>query len=93
MTLLRTDIHGNSERLYSWNTSAISSGGEVTGVPRRKTSPVLGGSRPAMHFSSVVLPQPDGPTTQTNSPSSTENETSPIAWVAFSPCRTSCRGP
>ena len=28
-----------------------------------------------MHLSSVVLPQPDGPTTQTNSPSSTENET------------------
>ena len=38
-----------------------------------------------MHLSSVVLPQPDGPTTQTNSPSATENETSPIACVAFSP--------
>ena len=38
-----------------------------------------------MHFSSVVLPQPDGPTTQTNSRSSSENETSPIARVAPSP--------
>ena len=84
-TLLRTDIHGKSERLYSWKTSAISSGGSVTGVPRRRTSPALGGSRPAMHLRSVVLPQPDGPTTQTNSLSSTENETSPIACVACSP--------
>ena len=38
-----------------------------------------------MHLSSVVLPQPDGPTTQTNSRSSTVNETLPIARVAFSP--------
>ena len=38
-----------------------------------------------MHLSSVVLPQPDGPTTQTNSPSSIENETFPTAWVAFAP--------
>ena len=38
-----------------------------------------------MHLSSVVLPQPEGPTTQTNSRSSTVNETFPIARVAFSP--------
>jgi hypothetical protein len=31
------------------------------------------------------LPQPDGPTTQTNSPSSTENETLPTACTARSP--------
>ena len=46
-----------------------------------------------MHLSSVVLPQPDGPTTQTNSPSSTVKETSPIACVAVvAACRRSCRG-
>ena len=38
-----------------------------------------------MHFSSVVLPQPDGPTTHTNSLSATSNETSPIASTAASP--------
>ena len=32
-----------------------------------------------MQRSSVVLPHPDGPTTHTNSPSATENDTSPIA--------------
>ena len=30
VTLPRTDIHGSSEREYSWNTSAISGGGAVT---------------------------------------------------------------
>src|SRR5262245_41363971 len=84
MTFSRTDIHGNSERLYSWKTSAISSGGSVTILPRRTTSPLLGSSSPAMHLSRVVFPQPDGPTTQTNSPSATANETSPMACVAFS---------
>ncbi len=73
----RTDIHGISERLYSWKTIAIRSGGPVTRLPRSSTSPADGRSSPAMHLSSVVLPQPDGPTTQTNSPSSIENVTSP----------------
>ena len=35
MTLLRTDTHGMSERLYSWKTSAISSGGSVTALAAR----------------------------------------------------------
>ena len=38
-----------------------------------------------MHLSSVVLPQPDGPTTQTNSFSSIPKLIEPIAWVASSP--------
>ena len=33
MTLLRTVAHGISERLYSWNTSAISSGGAGDPLP------------------------------------------------------------
>src|SRR5918992_3418228 len=84
-TLLRTDAHGISERLYSWKTSAISSGGDVTRFPRSSTSPRLGGKRPPTHFRSVVLPQPEGPTTQTNSRSSTANDTSPTACVALAP--------
>ena len=78
-TFWRTLIHGNSERLYSWNTSAIVSGGPSTRRPSSVTSPAVGSSRPAMHFSSVVLPQPDGPTMHTNSPAATSNDTSPIA--------------
>ena len=83
--MFRTDIQGISDRLYSWKTSAICSGGPVTAAPRSSTWPAEGRRRPAMHLSSVVLPQPDGPTTQTNSPSSIENETFPTAWVAVAP--------
>ena len=84
-TLFLTVLHGISDRLYSWKTSAISSGGWVIGLPRRTTVPWLGAIRPATHLRSVVLPQPDGPTTHTNSFSSTENEMLAIASVAFSP--------
>ena len=83
--LPRTDSHGSSEREYSWNTSAIDSGGPSTRSPRSRTSPRLGASSPDMHFSSVVLPQPDGPTTHTNSRSPSSKEMSPIACVAPSP--------
>ena len=38
---------------------------------RARTSPRVGASSPDMHFSSVVLPQPEGPTMQTNSFSAT----------------------
>src|SRR3954469_6713731 len=85
VTLPRTDFHGSSEREYSWKTSAIASGGRVTRSPRSSTEPSLGASRPDMHFSSVVLPQPEGPTTQTNSFSSIANEIEPIACVASPP--------
>ena len=49
-TLLRTVAHGISERLYSWKTSASSSGGPVTGFPCSSTRPRLGCIRPPMHF-------------------------------------------
>ena len=84
-TLFATEVQGISERLYSWKTSAISSGGLVTGLPRRSTRPFVGRSSPATHLSSVVLPQPEGPTTQRNSPSSTMSETSAIACAALAP--------
>src|SRR6188472_2388708 len=84
-TLLRTVDQGISERLYSWNTTAISSGGAVTGSPCSRTSPRVGRSRPAMHLSSVVLPQPEGPTTQTSSRSAIENEMLRSACVTLLP--------
>src|SRR5262252_5460890 len=45
--------------------------GPVIGVPWSFTSPRLAGSNPARILRRVDLPQPEGPTTATNSPSAT----------------------
>src|SRR5438105_11878213 len=45
-------------------------------APCTRTSPDEGFSKPAATLSSVDLPQPVGPTTDTNSPSAIESETS-----------------
>src|SRR5437588_749424 len=42
-------------------------------VPRSSASPLEDGRMPARIFSRVDLPQPEGPTTATNSPSPTPN--------------------
>ena len=70
----------------SWNTSptraATSAPGAVTGsipstVSRPRHSPANSrGTRPASASASVLLPEPDGPTTSRHSPGSTSNETS-----------------
>ena len=39
----------------------------VTGLPSMRISPAAGVRKPAMMLSKVDLPQPDGPTMQTNS--------------------------
>jgi hypothetical protein len=52
----------------------------VTGAPRKATWPRVGVSNPAIIRSSVVLPQPEAPTMQTNSCSCT------ASWI---PCRMS----
>src|SRR5262249_4782831 len=44
--------------------------------PRTSTSPPVGRSRPAIRFSRVVLPEPDGPIRARNSPSSTSRSRS-----------------
>src|SRR5262245_21808145 len=46
------------------------------GTPSMTTDPASGATKPAMMFISVVLPQPDGPTIATNSPSRTLKLTS-----------------
>src|SRR5579875_3094605 len=51
---------------------ARSRDGPVIGLPPARTCPALGGVRPASSRSRVVLPQPDGPTIVSNSPSATE---------------------
>ena len=43
---------------------ATPSGGPATGLPCTRSVPVLSSVRPAMQRSSVVLPQPLGPTMQ-----------------------------
>jgi hypothetical protein len=44
--------------------------GRVTGSPATRTLPAFGRRSPETSFSSVDLPQPDGPTIAANSPSS-----------------------
>ena len=56
-------------RLASWNTMPISGFGPVTGLPSSRTSPAVRRCSPDIDHSSVVLPQPDGPTIETISPS------------------------
>jgi hypothetical protein len=53
--------------------------------------PLLAGSRPAMARSSVVLPQPEGPRKDTNSPAATARLTRCSAWKVpklFETCST-----
>src|SRR2546430_13727369 len=47
--------------------------------PRKVMRPALGSSAPAMHFSSVLLPEPFGPIRPWSCPSSTTKSTSPSA--------------
>ena len=54
-------------------------GGPVTRLPSSSTVPCVGRSSPAMHFSSVVLPHPDGPTMHTSSPAPISKLMSPMA--------------
>src|SRR5215467_8920189 len=68
-TLSRTVRHGKSTG--DWKTTPMSRRGPMIGVPWSFTSPRLAGSNPARIFRSVDLPQPEGPTTATNSPSAT----------------------
>src|SRR5258705_2037274 len=53
--------------------------GLVTGWPTTVTVPEVGCSMPPMMLSSVLLPQPEGPRRQTNSPLRISSETSSSA--------------
>src|SRR3984885_5509366 len=55
----------------SWKTKMRRGSGPCTISPPTFTSPSVGDRKPAMMFSSVVLPHPDGPRRQRNSPSPT----------------------
>src|SRR3954471_11688485 len=49
--------------------------------PPIRTSPLVGDSRPAVMRSTVVFPEPDGPTSTTNSPSSITSSNASTAIV------------
>ena len=51
--------HGKSAK--SWKTNARSGPGPAIGRPATRTSPAVGRTRPPMILSSVVFPQPLGP--------------------------------
>ena len=55
-------------------------GSSVTSLPPSLTWPAVGSMNPATMRSVVVLPQPDGPSSTTNSPSATDRDTSFTAW-------------
>ena len=55
-------------RAKRWNTTVRRGPAGPAGLPSTRISPVLGASSPAAIIISVDLPQPDGPTTVTNSP-------------------------
>ena len=50
-------------------------------TPRKRIDPAVGSSSRTSPRISVVLPQPDSPTTPSVSPAASENETSETAWT------------
>src|SRR5688572_3274178 len=61
-----------------------------TGLPATRTWPLVGAMNPAMMLSSVLLPQPLGPTMETNSPLPTVALISSIAQISRSLVRYTC---
>src|SRR5262249_47725893 len=67
----RTDLCGKSAWVWKTIPRPRSRGStSLTTLPSIRISPPLGSSKPATMRKVVVLPQPDGPTSTTNSPSS-----------------------
>ena len=65
-------MSGNSARF--WKISAVGrSRGAIPAIERPpiRTSPALGSTNPETAFRIVVLPQPEGPSSEKNSPAAT----------------------
>jgi hypothetical protein len=77
---LRTVSQGISAWL--WNTTPRSRLGPATSRPSMNTWPLVAVSSPASTFRMVVLPQPEWPMMQTNSPRSSVNDTSANTGLA-----------
>src|SRR5437868_6204434 len=70
----RTVSHGNTDPC--WEMRIPLESGFERGTPSMITAPESGRTNPAIMFISVDFPQPEGPTTATNSPSPTVKLTS-----------------
>ena len=68
----------------TWNTSPILRCGPFTGAPSTRTVPLVADVNPAIIFNMVVLPQPLGPSTETNSPGSIRKLTPARVWISVS---------
>ena len=64
---------------YAWSMRACRAV-----LPKTRMSPAVGSSRSAMSRSSVDLPHPDGPMSETNSPSCTVSSM-PVSAVTVAP--------
>jgi len=89
----------NGTRLNDWNTNPVrsrrsrvasSSDSRPIGAPSSSTSPLVGRSSPPSSWSNVLLPDPDGPISATNSPASTCRLT-PRTASTVSPGSRNCR--
>src|SRR5690242_17254374 len=94
-TALNTGI-----RLYAWNTKPIddarplvrsASDNAWRSTPSSSTRPPSTSSSPEQQLSSVVLPEPDGPITATNSPSCTTRSMLRSASTSSAPVRYTLR--
>jgi hypothetical protein len=71
-------------KVGAWKTKASlrpASSSRATGLRHSSRRPSLGSSSPATIFSSVLLPQPEGPSKVTNSPSRMDRSTGCSATV------------
>ncbi|CAM5258617.1 hypothetical protein SVIOM342S_00828 [Streptomyces violaceorubidus] len=87
-----TVCRGFSEPLGSWRTSwallryALSARAEYArGAPSKVTRPPVGLTRPSSERASVVLPQPDSPTSATISPGRMSRSTPSTARASAAP--------
>ena len=79
MTLSSVVRHGS--KVGFWNAMPVIESGPSTSLLSTMTPPLVGGHSPVTTFIKVDLPQPDGPTTATNSPASTRKVASCSASV------------
>src|SRR2546425_11995638 len=71
LTFPSTVRQGRSDFPYCWKRTTSSRGGPVTRRPATRMSPAVARRSPPTICRRVVFPQPDGPTRQRSSPSST----------------------
>ena len=74
-------------------TSRSKGGASVTSRPRSRTVPAVGRSKPAIIRRTVVLPEPEGPRSVTNSPSPMLRSMPSTATTGAPPLENSLRSP